>query len=982
MKLYLLLPILFFFQFIDAQVTPAEKAALQAFYIATDGPNWDSETDGDPTNDWDFTGPVTDDWYGLTIVGGHVVGMDMNPTDNGYGNNNLTGVIPEEIGDLSFLQTLDLSNQNLNGTIPNRLTELTELQWLQLKANNFTGTIPSDIDNLTKLIHLDISSNQMTGEIPLAVTRLANLRTLNLRGNKLSGEIPIEITDMINLRVLRLGNNQFTGTVYPEYGNLTNLTELGLGSNQLSGEIPITLQSLIDLRILNLSHNQLTGTLPVELRSLINAEIIDFSYNGLVGNIPPEYGEWLSIVSLSLSSNQLSGQIPESFNKLVTLEYLDLGHNSLTGTLFPSFSAWTKIKTLNLSANQLSGNIPDSYASFVNLESLWLSDNLFSGELSPSFSQWTNIKSLYLFLNNFSGEIPETYSSFVNLEYLNISKNQFSGELSPSFSNWLNIKTLDFGHNQFEGSVPNFTGVLTGTDFLEIRSNNFQFGDFEDEFDYYDQSIAGFHYSPQAKVNDTETFNRCTGSSLTLSTVVSGSANVYQWFKDGAPISGATDADLVLDPLSVSDAGVYTCEITSTIVTGLTLERNPITITVNNNGPTANVVADIYSCDLDGDGYTTFAIDLADIEAQAIGTQTGVTVSYFDVSGTPLALTDPYTNTVQDQEAITVRVSDSGGCYNESVFNLIATQPITADSLEDVIACGSYILPALNTGNRYFTGTNASGTQLQPGDEITSSQTIYIHTGAGNCGDETSFNLTIDAPATVDQLNDVTECEAYVLPELVNGNYYTESGGQGIALYEGDSITETTTLYVYKESGSCSNESSFTVNIVPSLSVDQLNDVTECEAYVLPELVNGNYYTESGGQGIALYEGDSITETTTLYVYKESGSCSDESSFTVNIDLLACEGPNDPKRVLFPKFFTPNNDGVNDRWKVDQEFFTLEGTVSIYDRYGKLLSHFDALSGSWDGTLNGRRLPASDYWFKFVERDGKTTITGHFSLKR
>ncbi|WP_371311633.1 T9SS type B sorting domain-containing protein [Flavobacterium circumlabens] len=80
-----------------------------------------------------------------------------------------------------------------------------------------------------------------------------------------------------------------------------------------------------------------------------------------------------------------------------------------------------------------------------------------------------------------------------------------------------------------------------------------------------------------------------------------------------------------------------------------------------------------------------------------------------------------------------------------------------------------------------------------------------------------------------------------------------------------------------------------------------------------------------------------------------------------------------------PKFFTPNEDGINDTWEVngitDQSY-----TIYIYDRYGKFLKNLSSNIG-WDGNFNGKPLPSSDYWFQIIFENG-TNKTGHFSLKR
>ena len=87
--------------------------------------------------------------------------------------------------------------------------------------------------------------------------------------------------------------------------------------------------------------------------------------------------------------------------------------------------------------------------------------------------------------------------------------------------------------------------------------------------------------------------------------------------------------------------------------------------------------------------------------------------------------------------------------------------------------------------------------------------------------------------------------------------------------------------------------------------------------------------------------------------------------------------------LAYPKFFTPNGDGYNDIWKIkfssSQEILNVE----IYDRFGKLITTLDKDSNGWDGTINEKILPSTDYWFKIIRvSDQKNIYRGHFTLKR
>jgi gliding motility-associated-like protein len=81
----------------------------------------------------------------------------------------------------------------------------------------------------------------------------------------------------------------------------------------------------------------------------------------------------------------------------------------------------------------------------------------------------------------------------------------------------------------------------------------------------------------------------------------------------------------------------------------------------------------------------------------------------------------------------------------------------------------------------------------------------------------------------------------------------------------------------------------------------------------------------------------------------------------------------------FPPFFTPNGDGNNDFWQL-KDFPDENYTIYIYNRYGSLMKKMNQ-NQFWDGTLNGKPLNSSDYWFKVITEKGEV-LQGNFSLLR
>ncbi len=214
----------------------------------------------------------------------------------------------------------------------------------------------------------------------------------------------------------------------------------------------------------------------------------------------------------------------------------------------------------------------------------------------------------------------------------------------------------------------------------------------------------------------------------------------------------------------------------------------------------------------------------------------------------------------------------------------------------DINQCGPYQLPSLPGGGKYFTGPNGTGTELPAGSNISSTQTVYINFPNSDCGGALSFHITISQPP-VDTLQDVATCDTYTLPALTNGVYYTESGGNGTMLSAGDIISTDQTIYIYAESTSvCSNESSFTVTIIPPPAIDSRSDIDICNSYTLTALTAGNYYTGPGGTGEMLPAGTVLYESMTVYIYAETDTtpaCTAENSFELFIFSVQADDPDD-----------------------------------------------------------------------------------------
>ncbi|MHA2319981.1 MAG: hypothetical protein ACXAC6_19780 [Candidatus Hodarchaeales archaeon] len=122
-------------QNLSAQVFEKDSLALVALYDSTYGANWTDNTN------W-LTEPVST-WFGVTVDDTSVIEIELV-------NNNLSGTIPPQIGNLINLNTLDLGNNNLFGPIPLEISALVNLKILRLYKNQLSGSIPIVICNNLK----------------------------------------------------------------------------------------------------------------------------------------------------------------------------------------------------------------------------------------------------------------------------------------------------------------------------------------------------------------------------------------------------------------------------------------------------------------------------------------------------------------------------------------------------------------------------------------------------------------------------------------------------------------------------------------------------------------------------------------------------------------------------------------------------------------------------------------------------------------
>lgn len=481
----------------------------------------------------------------------------------------------------------------------------------------------------------------------------------------------------------------------------------------------------------------------------------------------------------------------------------------------------------------------------------------------------------------------------------------------------------------------------------------------------------------------------CAGQSYVLDATEAGT-NSYKWFKNGILQPQTTPT------FTVTSSGIYSVEIslgaTTCIATGqVTIEYSPLPV-LNNEV--------LVQCDDNNDGISIFNLTKLDNLIKN-GNTTLSNVVYYETLPNAQNQVNPILNPTTFQNIITnqvfARVANTFGCANYAEVKLLISNNVILpqtystcdlDTNQDgfmAFNLNTMITPqvvlAIPAGLivEYYASENDAILQNNPlpnsfTNTIANQQIIFARIVNGSdCYGIIPITLNVNA---FDPSNFLDESSFFCKGNSINlevatgfSSYLWSNGAT--SNITNVSVTGNYSVIVTNANG-CSKTKHFMVSsseIATIISID-VNDFSGNENTIRVNFTGNGAY-EFSIDGINFQDSSLFTNVNIGEYYitiRDKNGCGDVISNLVYV-------------LDYPKYFTPNGDGINDFWKIKNLDYQSNSSIYIYNRFGKFIKEINANGNGWDGTYNGYLLPADDYWF-WIKLENAKIIKSHFALKR
>ncbi|MES2377958.1 MAG: gliding motility-associated C-terminal domain-containing protein [Bacteroidota bacterium] len=480
--------------------------------------------------------------------------------------------------------------------------------------------------------------------------------------------------------------------------------------------------------------------------------------------------------------------------------------------------------------------------------------------------------------------------------------------------------------------------------------------------------------APVIAFNYPDKIDYCFGSTATLSTT--NIANyLYRWYKDGI-LNGNTTASL-----NTTQAGKYKLEVNACGANWIPTKEVQIDfIKVPQPVVTTNQV--VYC-----EGSTALlSASLPAIDASTIINWQPYQYQWFK-DGVLITGSTSSTLNVTQQGKYKVEITSCTGNTATSdelrvPFFILTGPTITPDKTSycqgaPAVLGINFIVNALYTITWFHDGVAMA--QNKDKDNIAVTEpglyTVRVSSTLIDCGKTSPpYALVFETPPTftLDKITTTTLCSGQTVDlraTYSGGAVKWSTGETGDQISVKQSATYTATL---KTVAGCEVSKDINMQFLPNPAIN-VPDATLCQftnqTLTLTAPAGFAKYQWNGQTGTSYFSTSQLGKLTLTVT--DSNGCT--ATQTINI-TSRCDD------IHLPNAFTPNGDGINDTWIIAGLQGDLTTTVKIFNRYGENVFQSTGYAVSWNGTLDGKKLPAGVYYYIISAQASNKVINGTVTI--
>ncbi|GJP35039.1 hypothetical protein CLOM_g19504 [Closterium sp. NIES-68] len=177
--------------------------------------------------------------------------------------------LPDDLGNLTSLQSLELSDCSELTHLPSSLPQLSLLESLAISRCGQLFHLPEDMGQLSALQELDLSHLKNLQDLPNEIGQLQRLYSLRLHCCDSLSELPESFSQLTALKTLTINCCDLLSSLPQGIDNLTCLQELTLSECPSINQLPASISRCLSLHRISIRNCSRLTNVPEEIRHLV-----------------------------------------------------------------------------------------------------------------------------------------------------------------------------------------------------------------------------------------------------------------------------------------------------------------------------------------------------------------------------------------------------------------------------------------------------------------------------------------------------------------------------------------------------------------------------------------------------------------------------------------------------------------------------------------------------------------------------------------